>query len=275
MGPLPLTPLALCYKINQVSLAWVSGATLTCRRHDFERDRRKRSHWCCENNPSTVGAARAASRTTSRPSAAPARRWSAADGGRPVDGRLADRLGLSPPESARTSRHCWTRARSAPAATTPAPARAWPSATSPAPGRPGRGCRTPTTSWPCRPLTTSPKRPGREAVDRLRPPPGRGRRRPVPRPNSPPRPTSPAKADVLANGADRGRVLRVAAQGRRRASSCASTIARSATSPPASRSCARRRWPSSPRRSGTYAQRLATIAHGDAACTTFIPRRQR
>ena len=111
---------------------------------------------------------------------------------------------------------------------------------------------------------------GPEAVDRFRPPPGRGRRRPVPR-RAGRRRRCGRPGRGAGRGADRGRLLRLAAAGRRRRSSCASTTARSATSRRSTRSCARRRWPSSPATLGTYAQRLATIARGDAVCTTFIP----
>ena len=55
------------------------------------------------------------------------------------------------------------------------------------------------------------------------------------------------------------------------ATSSASTTARSPTSPPSSRSCARPRPRSFARLLGTHVQRLATIAHGDGVCTTYVP----
>ena len=63
------------------------------------------------------------------------------------------------------------------------------------------------------------------------------------------------------------------APARPRASSSASTTARSRTWPPSSRSCARPRPRRSPRLLGTHVQRLATIAHGDGVCTTHVPTR--
>ena len=122
-------------------------------------------------------------------------------------------------------------------------------------GRPARvfaltdAGRAPSTT----PTTSSPRRaalPGRgagpEAVDRVRPPPGRRPRaqyRPGGRGGTAGR-AGPALAEALS--ADGYAASAPPGRGPPRASSCASTTARSRTSPPSSRSCARRRPRSSP-----------------------------